>query len=211
MRDEALARELANGIEAMALSVPAEAQHRMLAFIMLLAKWNRTFNLTAIDDPVQMVGRHLLDSLAVLPYLRGPRVLDVGTGAGLPGIPPALARPTDRFVLLDSIGKKTRFVTQAVAELGLDNVEVVQARLAEYRPAQAFDCVISRAFGALAELLQATGSLLAPGGRLLAMKGKAWREELDPLAPGSLIAAHRLNVPGAAGQRYLVELAPPPQ
>ena len=210
MPDEALARELANGIEAMALAIPAQAQRRMLAFIMLLAKWNRTFNLTAIDDPAQMVGRHLLDSLAVLPYLRGPRVLDVGTGAGLPGIPLALARPADRFVLLDSSGKKTRFVTQAVAELGLDNVDVVQARLADYRPALAFDCVISRAFGSLAELLQASGRLLAPGGRLLAMKGKAWRDELDPLPQGSLIAAHRLDVPGVAGERYLVELAPMP-
>jgi len=210
MRDEALALELANGIEAMALAIPAQTQRRMLAFIMLLAKWNRTFNLTAIDDPAQMVGRHLLDSLAVLPHLRGPRVLDIGTGAGLPGIPLALARPADRFVLLDSSGKKTRFVTQAVAELGLDNVDVEQARLADYRPALAFDCVISRAFGSLAELLQASGRLLAPGGRLLAMKGKAWRDELDPLPQGSLIAAHRLDVPGVAGERYLVELAPMP-
>lgn len=210
MHDEALARELANGIEAMALAVPAEAQRRMLAFVMLLAKWNRTFNLTAIDDPAQMVGRHLLDSLAILPYLRGPRVLDIGTGAGLPGIPLALARPADRFVLLDSSGKKTRFVTQAIAELGLDNVEVVQARIAEYRPASVFDCVISRAFGSLAELLAAAGGLLAPGGRLLAMKGKAWREETDPLPAGSLIAAHRFEVPGVAGERYLVELAPSP-
>jgi len=210
MRDEALALELANGIEAMGLAIPAHAQRRMLAFIMLLAKWNRTFNLTAIDDPAQMVGRHLLDSLAVLPHLRGPRVLDIGTGAGLPGIPLALARPADQFVLLDSSGKKTRFVTQAVAELGLDNVDVAQARLADYRPALAFDCVISRAFGSLAELLQASGGLLAPGGRLLAMKGKAWRDELDPLPQGSLIAAHRLDVPGVAGERYLVELTPMP-
>jgi 16S rRNA (guanine527-N7)-methyltransferase len=210
MRDEALALELANGIEAMALTIPAQAQRRMLAFIMLLAKWNRTFNLTAIDDPAQMVARHLLDSLAVLPHLRGPRILDIGTGAGLPGIPLALARPADRFVLLDSSGKKTRFVTQAIAELGLDNVDVEQARLADYRPALAFDCVISRAFGSLAELLQAGGGLLAPGGRLLAMKGKAWRDELDPLPQGSLIAAHRLDVPGVAGERYLVELAPVP-
>ena len=208
MRDETLALELAKGIEAMALAIPAQAQRRMLAFIMLLAKWNRTFNLTAIDDPAQMVGRHLLDSLAVLPHLRGPRVLDIGTGAGLPGIPLALARPADRFVLLDSSGKKTRFVTQAVVELGLDNVDVAQTRLADYRPALAFDCVISRAFGSLAELLQASGHLLAPGGRLLAMKGKAWRDELAALPSGSLIDAHRLDVPGVAGERYLVEMTP---
>jgi len=206
----ALALSLAAGLETLALAISEAAQRGMIEFIALLVKWNRAFNLTAVTEPQRMVSHHLLDSLAIMPYVRGPRVIDVGTGAGLPGIPLALALPQFHFVLLDSNGKKTRFVTQAVGELGLANVEVVQARVDEYQPGVGFDSVISRAFATMEEMLRATAHLAAPHGRLLAMKGRAYRDELARLPQGCLIDAHRLVVPGIEGERYLVELAPSP-
>lgn len=200
---------LAGGVERLGIALPAAAVPRLLAFIQLLQKWNQAFNLTAVRDPAQMVTRHLLDSLAVLPFLEGGRVVDVGSGAGLPGIPLALASPERRFVLLDSNGKKTRFLTQAVTELGLTNVEVVRRRAEDYRPEQGFDTVISRAFATLAATAHAAGHLCAPRGILLVMKGVYPGEELEDLPSAmGLRAVHRLEVPGLAAQRHLVCLAP---
>ena len=129
---------LARGARELGLELGVEAQQQLLAFIDLLAKWNKTYNLTAVRDPEQMVARHLLDSLSILPYLDAARVLDIGTGAGLPGIPLALARPGLRVTLLDSNAKKIRFITQAVHELGLDNIEVVHTRVEDFAPLQDF-------------------------------------------------------------------------
>jgi len=136
-----LLSSLQDGVHALGLALAPAAQEKLIAYIELLAKWNQAYNLTAVRDPEQMIARHLLDSLAILPWVRGPRVLDIGSGAGLPGIPLALARPELQFVLLDSNAKKTRFITQALAELGLENVEVVHSRVEKYQPAVPFDPV----------------------------------------------------------------------
>jgi len=200
---------LIRGVQRLGIELPEDAAPRLLAFVQLLGKWNRAFNLTAVRDPARMVTRHLLDSLAVLPFLEGERVLDVGSGAGLPGIPLALACPERRFVLLDSNGKKTRFLIQVVTELGLTNVEVVRSRAEDYRPERLFDTVISRAFATLAAAVHAAGHLCAPHGIMLVMKGVYPGEELDDLAPTmGLRAVHRLEVPGLAAERHLVCLAP---
>lgn len=198
-------RYLRDGLRAMHLELPEPTCVQLLDYVALLAKWNRAYNLTAVRDPRQMVTRHILDSLAVLPHLHGQSILDVGTGAGLPGIPLALASPERRFVLLDSNGKKTRFVTQAVAELRLKNVQVVRERVESYRPAQTFDTIIARAFSSVGALSEAAGPLCAPGGRLLAMKGIYPVAELEQLPAGYVVReAVRLEVPGLDAERHLV-------
>jgi 16S rRNA (guanine527-N7)-methyltransferase len=204
-----LEQRLSRGLHALHLELPEAARAKLLDYLRLLEKWNRAYNLTAVRDPDEMVTRHLLDSLAVAPHLAGPRVLDVGTGAGLPGIPLAIALPALDFTLLDSNAKKTRFVTQAAAELGLANVRVVQARAEDFRPAAPFDTVVARAFASIPDMLAACAHLCAPQGRLLAMKGKLPESELAALPAGiRLVESLRLAVPGLGAQRHLVVLAP---
>jgi 16S rRNA (guanine527-N7)-methyltransferase len=168
---------LDRGLGEMALALPAGARERLLDYVALLVKWNRTYNLTAIRDPLAMVAHHLLDSLAVLPHLPlGPeraRLADAGSGAGLPGIPIAIARPGWRITLAESSQKKCAFLRQAAIELALPNVEVHEGRLEAWRPQPLFDVVISRAFAALEEFIAACRHLVAPGGVLAAMKGAA--------------------------------------
>jgi 16S rRNA (guanine527-N7)-methyltransferase len=198
---------LAPGLKALGLALPAGAEARLLAYVELLARWNQAYNLTAIRDPGEMLVKHVLDSLAVLPFVAAGPCVDVGTGAGLPGIPLAIARPDLRFTLLDSNGKKTRFVTQAVAELKLGNVEVVQARSEAWEPPVPFAQVLSRAFASLQDFARLAGGLAAPGGRLLAMKGSNPADELAALPGGfRLLAVHPLAVPGLDAERCLVEL-----
>jgi len=156
----------------MGLDLPAESTGKLIDFLSMMVKWNRVYNLSAIKEPAQMVNLHLLDSLAVLPHLSGKSCIDVGTGAGLPGIPLAIARPDMRFALLDSNSKKTRFIQQACIELGLKNVSPVHERVETYQPEQKFDTVTARAFTAMPDLLSKTRHLLADGGKLLAMKSK---------------------------------------
>jgi 16S rRNA (guanine527-N7)-methyltransferase len=196
---------LTRGLEALNLS-PALAEP-LGAYLVLLLRWNRAYNLTALTDPRQVVTRHLLDSLAVLPWIHGSRIADIGSGAGLPGIPLAIARPDWQIVLVDAVGKKTRFQRQAVLELGLAGVEAVHARVENYRPAEPFDTVISRAFAATREFVALAGHLVGPGGRLLAMKGRDPADELGDLpAPWRVEAVHALTVPGLSAARHLVEL-----
>ena len=200
---------LDDGLAQLALPVSAAAADKLRAFIALLEKWNQAYNLTAVREPTQMVSRHVLDSLAVLPHVRGPRVLDIGTGPGLPGIPLALAKPDWHFTLLDANAKKTRFVTQAVAELKLGNVEVVQARVEKFAPTQQWDTVVTRAFGSLAEIIAAAGHLVAPHGRLVAMKGVYPEEELSALPAGFAVqAVEALTVPQLTAARHVVIVAP---
>lgn len=189
------------------LGLPAAIATPLLAYLALLRKWNRAYNLSAVREPEEMVTRHLLDSLAVLPHVRGPRVLDVGTGPGLPGIPLAIARPELHLTLLDSNGKKTRFLRQAQLELKLSNVEVVEARVEAFRPEQPFQTVISRAFAAADTFFELTQPLAAPDGRLLAMKGRLDATEVGkiPRERGKLMI-HALTVPGLAAERHLLEL-----
>jgi 16S rRNA (guanine527-N7)-methyltransferase len=190
------------------LPVSAVQQQQLLEYLALLARWNKTYNLTAVRDGAQMVTRHLLDSLAIAPYLTGQRIIDVGTGAGLPGVPMAVLFPEREFHLLDSNGKKTRFLFQVKTALGLDNMVVHQARVESFYDAQPFDTVISRAFASLQDMVHRCGHLLAPGGRLLAMKGAHPTQELEELDQNcAVVAIHPLAVPGLGEQRHLVEIA----
>ncbi len=173
-----------------------------LAYLALMDTWNRAYNLTAIQDPVERVGRHILDSLAILPWLQGSRMIDVGTGAGLPGIPLAIARPQDTFVLLDSNGKKTRFLLEVKRALSLKNVEIVNLRAEQYRPAQRFDTVMSRAFSELKQMLTWTEHLIAPEGIWLAMKGRYPTDELSQIHYSTHVYSY--TVPEVEGERSCV-------
>jgi len=200
-------RGLAPGLQKLEVRLHTGGEATLLRYVELLVRWNQVYNLTAVRDPDEMITKHLLDSLAILPFVTGATVADVGTGAGLPGIPLAVALPDTRFTLIDSNGKKTRFVTQAKAELKLGNVEVVQARTEAYEPAAPFAQVVSRAFASLKDFAVLAGGLAAPGGRLLAMKGAVSQEELADLPPGfRVLAAHPLKVPGLDAERCLVEM-----
>lgn len=204
-----LAGELAAGIAALDLDVAPDAQQRMLDYLALVEKWNKAYNLTAVREPAKMLTHHLLDSLSVLPHLRGPRVLDVGSGAGLPGIPLALARPEWQFTLLDSNHKKTTFLRQAVIELKLNNVDVVCDRVETWASPQPFDTVVSRAFSDLAEFLALAGKLCAKTGVIVAMKGVYPHEELAQV-PGDFHLRNvvALNVPGLGAERHAAVLEP---
>lgn len=200
---------LADGLKQLGLTLDTETQAALRRYVDLLGRWNRTYNLTAVRDPVEMVTRHLLDSLAIAPFVRGPRVIDVGTGAGLPGIPLALAHPALAFVLLDANAKKTRFLVEVQGQLKLRNVEVVQARVEAYRPEQPFDTVLSRAFASIADMLKTAGHLCRPGGQLLAMKGTYPAEELAEMpAEYRLVRTEALRVPGLDAERHLVIITP---
>ena len=200
--DEGLAALRAAGI-----ALAPDAEGRLAAYLALLAKWNQTHNLTAIREPERMVTHHVLDALAVLPHLparEGLRVLDVGSGGGVPGIPLAIARPSWRVVLLDSSHKKGAFLRQATIELALANAEAVVARIEEYAPGAPFDVVISRAFADLATFARAM-RVLAPGGRAVAMKGVFPHEEIAELpADVRVVATPALAVPGLDAERHLV-------
>ncbi|MDD3516795.1 MAG: 16S rRNA (guanine(527)-N(7))-methyltransferase RsmG [Chromatiales bacterium] len=204
----AIAAELAQGLAALGIP-PAPLAARLLAYLALLAKWNRVHNLTAVRDMRDMVRLHLLDSLAVAPFVADMPgdVADVGSGPGLPGIPLALHLPERHFTLIETSGKKASFLRQAVIELGLVNVEVVQLRAENYRPPSPFATVISRAFAALADFVAVAGHLCAADGRLLAMKGRWPGDESEALpAPWQITRVHRLDVPGVVGERHLIEI-----
>jgi 16S rRNA (guanine527-N7)-methyltransferase len=202
-----LLEDISQGCQALGLNLDQAVLEKLAAFVDLLHKWNRVYNLTAVRQPRAMVTRHILDSLAVLPFLRAGSLLDVGTGAGLPGLPLAIARPDLRVTLLDSNAKKLRFVRQAAAELCLGNTDVVQARMQEYQPGHAFDMVISMAVSSLDDLYRQSQHLLAPGGRMLFMKGAVPEAELTAFAPGhETLHIERLRIPGLDAQRHLIWL-----
>jgi 16S rRNA (guanine527-N7)-methyltransferase len=202
----ALQNQLERGIEALGLKLPAEAVPRLLDYQALLERWNGTYNLTAIRDPAEMITRHLLDSLAILPYVQGETLADLGTGPGLPGIPLAIAAPGRQVLLVDSNGKKVRFLREAIRSLKLEGVRAVQSRVEDVEGA--FDCITARAFASLADMLGWGGHLLAPQGTWLAMKGKTPDEELPGVPEGFKIdGIHALDVPGlGAAERHLVVL-----
>jgi 16S rRNA (guanine527-N7)-methyltransferase len=229
--------QLSAGIAALGLTLPAGAEEKLLAYLALLDKWNRVYNLTAVRDAERMVSHHLLDSLAAVPFfdrpvvalspspqpsplegegvnvaLRAPKpinVIDVGSGGGLPGIPLAIARPDLQVTLIDSIAKKTAFLLQAKAELGLANLTVVTSRVEDYPPETGFDEITSRAFSDLREFVTQTRHLLKPGGRWLAMKGLYPHEEIALLPADVKVSAdHALVVPGLDAHRHLIVLEP---
>jgi len=201
-----LRASLESGIKAMQLELPESVVDGLLAYLALLIKWNKVYNLTAVRDPQKMVVRHLLDSLAVVPYLPSGRIIDVGTGGGLPGIPLSLVFPDRDFTLLDSNSKKTRFLVQVKGELGLDNVTVIYDRVENYHPDHQFDCVITRAFASVADILRGSRHLLARNGQMIAMKGEVPEEELAALPEGfHLSEVIALQVPGLEQeQRHLL-------
>jgi 16S rRNA (guanine527-N7)-methyltransferase len=199
------AERLVAGAAELGLPLDAHQVQALLSYARLLDRWGRAYNLTSVRGVEAIVGRHLLDSLSILPYLTGSRFLDVGTGAGLPGLVLAVAGAAGRWVLLDSVGKKARFCRQAVLELGLRGVEVAQVRLEDYRPEEPFDSVTARAWGPIGALLTLSGPLLRPGGRVLAMKGVYPSDELaDPAVRGWQVEVVRLRVPGLEAERHLV-------
>lgn len=199
---------LADGLQALRIELDAHTQQALVDFVALLGRWNEAYNLTAVREPEQMMIRHVLDSLAILPFVQGPRVIDIGTGPGLPGIPLALARPQMRFVLLDSNAKKISFVRQAIAQLGLKNVEAVQERVEKYRPADKFNSLLSRAFASLGDMLAGADHLCAPGGQFLAMKGLYPQEELAEIGSAYSARVEALQVPGLDAARHLIIITP---
>jgi len=202
-----LYHKLNNGLLEAGINLPQETGQKLLDYLGLIQKWNKVHNLTAVRDPEEMVTLHLLDSLSVSPFIEGARLLDVGSGAGLPGIPLAICRQDLQVTVLDSSHKKTSFMRQAKAELGIDNLEVVCGRVEAYQPPQLFDIVISRAFSDLGEFLQLTRHLGKPGAQWLAMKGVYPFEELAQIQikPTQVLP---LKVPGLEAQRHLVFLSP---
>lgn len=202
-----LGEDLAAGLDALGVSVDAAAQDKLLAYLALLEKWNRVYNLTAIREPDRMLSHHVLDSLAVVPHIGGGAIADVGSGAGLPGIPLALARSDWAITLIESNHKKSAFLKQAAIELALANVDVREERVENVEPAASYDVVISRAFSDLAEFATLTGRLCARNGVLVAMKGVYPYEELAAV-PGSYRVEKvvPLKVPGLSAERHLVIL-----
>ena len=203
------AAELARGAAELGIELTAQQQEQLLAYLALLIKWNQAYNLTAVRNPDEMVSRHLLDSLSIVPFVAaaGDNWLDVGSGGGMPGIPLAILFPERRFTTLDSNGKKTRFQTQVKLELQLGNLEVVHSRVENFRPVQPFSGIVSRAFSSLADFATWTRHLGDQDTRWLAMKGQYPHDELVALpADFAVEADHLLQVPGCQGQRHLLIL-----
>ncbi|WP_116475444.1 16S rRNA (guanine(527)-N(7))-methyltransferase RsmG [Zobellella maritima] len=187
------------------LRVSQAQAEQLVELVALLNKWNKAYNLTSVRDPDAMLVRHIMDSLVVSPYLQGQRFIDVGTGPGLPGLPLAIINPDKQFVLLDSLGKRIRFIRMAVHHLGLANVEAVQSRVEDFHPEQKFDGVISRAFASLDDMLGWCGHLPTADGRFLALKGQYPEQELATLpAHLELQRVYPLTVPEQEGDRHLV-------
>lgn len=202
--------KLGQGIAQLGLDLPAGAEEKLLAYLALLAKWNRTYNLTAVRDELAMVRQHLLDSLAVLPHMgldtmEINSLVDVGSGGGLPGIPLAVARPQLTVALIEASHKKASFLQQVKIQLKLDNVSIHCVRIEDMAESKLFDVAISRAFSSLAEFVRLSAHLLAPGGRLLAMKGLHPLQEIEQLpADWRVVRSTPLAVPGLEAERHLI-------
>ncbi|MCY4473584.1 MAG: 16S rRNA (guanine(527)-N(7))-methyltransferase RsmG [Kistimonas sp.] len=209
--------KLMSGADSMGVAVTSAQAELLSGYIQLLSKWNRKYNLTAVRCPEQMVSRHILDSLAIFPWVKetfgaGARVLDVGSGPGLPGIPLAIMMPELQVTTLDCVDKKNRFQRQAGIELGLNNVTVVHARVEKWQPQERYNLIVSRAFSSLASMVTHTRHLLGSSGLWLAMKGRYPDEEIQELRAScpfvSLLGCHSLTVAACEGERHQVILAP---
>ncbi|MBY6064249.1 16S rRNA (guanine(527)-N(7))-methyltransferase RsmG [Pseudidiomarina sediminum] len=198
-------QKLTQLLDAAHLDIAASQQQQLVRLVELLNKWNKAYNLTSVRDPMQMVSRHIVDSLVVLPYLSGQRFIDVGTGPGLPGLPLAIAQPDKEFVLLDSLGKRIRFIRQVCHELGLKNVNAVQSRVEDYQPETKFDGVISRAFASLSDMLTWCQHLPQPQGHYFALKGQYPEAEIAALPTAFKVEdVFALDVPEVDAERHLV-------
>ena len=205
-----LRESICRGANTLSVSLTEEQADLLTRYVELLAKWNKAYNLTAVRDINEMVSRHILDSLSITPHMIGDYLMDVGSGPGLPGMVMAIMYPEKQFTLLDSNGKKTRFMTQAKMELGLNNVRVENTRCESFQAEQPFDVIMSRAFSSLLDMVEGTHHLLSPEGTFLAMKGLYPEEELQELyavRPDiKETESHILSVPGCEAQRHLVML-----
>ncbi|MDB3926475.1 16S rRNA (guanine(527)-N(7))-methyltransferase RsmG [Porticoccaceae bacterium] len=201
-------QDLETGLRELNLNCSSLQLEKLLKYLELLQRWNKAFNLTAIRDPLQMVRFHLLDSLAIHPYVQGLKsIIDVGTGPGLPGIPLAILNPEINFTLLDSNGKKTRFLFQAINELKLTNASEINHRVEAYQPNQLFDAVISRAFSSISDMLNQCDHLVSDQGCFLAMKGKKPDSELSQMSKAyKVIEVSEVNVPLIDSERHLVKI-----
>ena len=202
-----LAPRIASGCAAMGVALPAAAADRLAAYLALIAQWNQVYNLTAVRDVQEMVARHVLDSLAVLPFIEHRSLADLGSGAGLPGIQLAILRPEWQLTLVESNGKKARFLRTAVRELGLSNVSVAESRIEAWRPAAPPEAAIARALATVTEILRWAAAWLPEGGSLYALKGPGYETELQVLPAGyTLAGVHALAIPGLDAARHLVVL-----
>ncbi len=209
--DPDLRAPLESGLAALGLTLAPAQVDALLDYVALLARWNAVYNLTAVREPREMVTRHLLDSLGIAPHLAGTALADLGSGAGLPGIPLAIAEPARRVFLVESNGKKARFLREVVRRLALGNAHVIEARAESAAVPEPVHAVTARALAALPELAALAARWLAPGGALYAMKGPDHRDEIAALPPGwSVAATHRLAIPGLDGDRWLVVVKPSP-
>lgn len=197
------------GLDELGLALSDDQVEKLIKFIELIDKWNKAFNLTSIRNREAMTSLHLLDSLAVFPHVNGKSIIDIGTGAGLPGIPLAICMPDSEFTLLDSNAKKTRFVQQAILELKLSNVQVHQSRVESFRPERHFDTAITRAFTNLPDMLRLTMPLLDDGGVLLAMKGQYPEQEVAQAGVDATVIP--IKVPGVDAERCLIQITKPTQ
>ena len=197
---------LKSGLKRQGLELSEDKIQLLLDYHALLVKWNKAYNLTAVRDPAEMISRHLLDSLSIIPHITGDRILDVGTGPGLPGIPMSICFPEKQFTLLDSNGKKTRFLTQSKIELKLANMTPVQSRIESFE-APLFDAITSRAFATLKDMVDGSIHLLKEDGFFYAMKGIYPQAEIDELDERvSVVDCFALHVPGEEGERHLVKI-----
>jgi len=205
--------QLRFGLQSLGIDCNEEQYQQLQAYLVLMERWNRAYNLTAIKSRQEWVSKHLLDSVAILPWITQPRVIDVGTGAGLPGIPLAIFRPDCHFSLLDSNGKKTRFLFQVKTQLQLSHVDIIESRVETYRPSMRYDCVVSRAFASLSDMVAVCEHLLSSNGKFLAMKSALVHDEIAQMQQQyagryAQLEVHNLNVPGVDGVRTLVECQP---
>lgn len=198
--------ELQRGLHDLGLALNASQLDRLRAYLALLQKWNQVYNLTSISDPDKMVTHHLLDSLSIYKLIDGSKIADIGSGAGLPGIPLAIALADKRFVLIDANSKKTRFLTQSKIELGIPNVDVIHSTIEDFPSKGEFDTVVTRAFASVKQIYEKSHGMLRPGGQILAMKGKAPDEEVALLPQGVDYHLHALHVPGLAAERHVVKI-----
>lgn len=205
--DHTLLKILQESLKNVSLTVTETQQNQLIRYVQMMHKWNKAYNLTSVRDPADMIVKHIVDSIVVAPYLERTHYIDVGTGPGLPGIPLAIMLADKEFVLLDSLGKRVRFMKQVAFELGLKNIEPVQSRVEQYQPELALDGVLSRAFASLKDMLHWCEHLVDSEGVFLALKGQFPEQELEQLPAGfGLLESIKLDVPGLQGERHLIKI-----